>query len=88
MTERSKPYLAWIRRLPCLCCLGPSEPHHCNPKGHGGEALKASDYRCIPLCRKHHTEAHSLGKETFARRYGIDYEKVIDKLNRIYRERR
>ena len=40
-------------------CWGPVDPHH--PKhGRVGAHLKPADSTAFPLCRRHHTEFHSL----------------------------
>lgn len=83
-TIRDKQYKTWIRQLPCLCCGRPSDPHHVPEKGHGSKGAKTSDRRCIPLCSTHHKETHNSGRETFAAKYGIDYEPIIERLNQIY----
>lgn len=39
-------------------CSGPVEAAHLPPRGEGRKAKKASDYFCVPLCRRHHREHH------------------------------
>lgn len=95
-TPQSEAYKAWIRALPCLVCLmnrptmihewHSSDPHHVPAVGHAAKGMKASDYRVIPLCGKHHREYHSRGRKTFATTHDIDYEYVIQRLNTIYEE--
>lgn len=64
---RDDGYMGRVRGLPCrvlvhvgsvwipapenFVCEGPVEAHYAGRKP--GVALKASDYTCIPLCRKH-----------------------------------
>lgn len=80
-------YEAWIEGLICLICHKPHpDPHHVNPKGQGGVATKTSDRRMIPLCNKHHREYHQIGRDSFAEKYAMDYEEIIQRLNRIYDE--
>lgn len=84
-----KNYLNFIRSLPCLICLSEgrtssSEPHHIPEKGNGGVGIKTDDNRAINLCHEHHLEFHQHGRNTFAEKYGIDYEKTILRLNVIY----
>jgi hypothetical protein len=81
-----KAYLDYIRSMPCLVqgrdCYGKVEPHHLQSRGAGG-----SDFLAIPLCSGHHTGGiHVMGIDTFARHYGIDYEKVILHLARLYNQ--
>jgi hypothetical protein len=63
MAGENKPYLVFLRRLPCSMlghgdCLGAMHAHH--PQGKKGIGTKNHDDRAIPLCTKHHTERHSL----------------------------
>ena len=91
--ERDKKYLEFIRECPCIACLVTTEfniiecdPHHVNEKGKGGIGTKCSDYRAIPLCHAHHVEVHQVGRDSFADEYGLDYETVISRLNKIWEE--
>jgi len=71
---RSKKYREGISSLPCIICnrQGPNDPHHLRALGNGGIGQKPDDCWCIPLCRKHHNEIHSLGAGTFQKKYGVD----------------
>lgn len=97
--EKSLSRLAWCRQQPCLVrpnplyvaragsdweCIGHIDPHHVIPKGGGKAGSKVSDYRTVPLCRKHHDEAQS-GRDAFERKYAIIFEYEIERLNREYR---
>ena len=46
---------------------------------------KASDYSCVPLCRKCHTTGssayHRIGKHEFEREWGIDFVDLVRVLN-------
>lgn len=53
-------------------------------KGHGAKGLKCSDLRAIPLCHTHHLEVHQIGRDSFARKHMLDYEIVIEALNKFY----
>lgn len=64
--ERDDGYMERVRRLPCRVwvnrtsilslewCEWRMEAHHAGRKP--GLAVKASDYTCIPLCRRHHAQ--------------------------------
>ena len=79
---RNGNYLDYIRGLPCLICRrGPSEPHHWAKAGHGGRGTKCDDKRAVNLCFEHHREIHDHGKKSFAMKYTIDVESVVEKLN-------
>jgi hypothetical protein len=68
-TFRSKSYLQFIRSQPCIICGKKSEAHHSET---GGMGIKASDLTAIPLCRFHHTQWHTIGRQTFLSRYDIN----------------
>lgn len=52
---RCEAFKAWIRPMPCIHCGAPaiSDPDHVGPRGVG---QKTDDPRCVPLCRRCHTE--------------------------------
>jgi len=61
-------------------CAGPIDPHHCRkiaPAGWG----QPSDALVVPLCRKHHDEAHEGpgGERGFQERHGIDFARWIER---------
>jgi hypothetical protein len=85
--QQDKDYLLYIRTLPCAVhnsdCYGEVVPHHTKTKGAGG-----SDYATIPLCSKHHTEIHLIGKDTFMTKYGLCCEaEIFDRIVEYIRER-
>jgi hypothetical protein len=64
---RDAAYLAFVREQPCCVgrdgatkswCDGPVVAHHHGPRGMG---QKTDDYRCVPLCDRHHREFHDTG---------------------------
>jgi hypothetical protein len=85
-TPRSWRYLAWIRTLPCAVCGAHAEAAHTGSDG--GAKLKASDYSAIPLCSDHHTAAadsyHSLGRQDFERRHGLNVRELVKRLNSLW----
>ena len=53
---KDEKYLNWIRKQPCMLCNADgSQAHHC---GSFGTAKRNYDEDTIPLCYKHHKEAH------------------------------
>lgn len=86
ITKKNPKYKKWISSLPCLITQRPppNDPHHVPLKGHGSKGAKTDDTRCIPLAHHLHVEAHNIGRDSFAKKYGIDYEYVIGRLNKIY----
>lgn len=67
--ETDRPYLDWIKTLPCCVgfdCLGPPDPAHLETVGAFG-----SDYSAAPMCRKHHDELHDKGIEWMQQTYRL-----------------
>lgn len=66
-------YLAWLRKRPCIICQkpGPSDPAHIRfgsavyGKRDTGAGEKPDDRWAIPMCRKHHSEQHSMNENDF-----------------------
>ncbi|MCK5606823.1 DUF968 domain-containing protein [Candidatus Pacearchaeota archaeon] len=48
-----------------------SDPHHTTSKGAGG-----SDLSCVPLLHELHQECHTIGKETFQKKYNVNFELI------------
>lgn len=86
--ETDRPYLDWIKTLPCTVCgcngvgFDAVDPAHTETVKTGG-----SDRRAIPLCRLHHSEQGTMGVKTFASEYKFSYNKVIADLNAKYEAR-
>jgi hypothetical protein len=85
-TPRNKKYIEFIKKLPCCLCAFNhlSDPHHVPATGQGAMGMKTSDFRAIPLCHKHHVEAHQHGKKTFFKKYNVDAELMIEQLNKMW----
>ncbi len=66
----SETRLDWIASLPCTACGGgPCENHHIST---GGMSKRAHYSLIIPLCFTHHREWHTIGRDSFAAKYGIN----------------
>ena len=67
--EKDPDYLKFIRSLHCSVswCGVKSEPHHLVSRGAWG-----SDYTCVPLCRRHHSEVESIGPSEFEARWNLN----------------
>lgn len=75
----------------CCICGGHSDLHHLDQVGAGRDRDRIihEGMEVLPLCRIHHTEAHTIGKQTFAEKYHIHKGVILDKdLCRIYRLKR
>ncbi len=57
----------------CICGKSPSDLHHWDAIGMGMDrrAIDDSKNRKIQLCREHHTEAHTIGRDTFGAKYHV-----------------
>lgn len=76
---RSKRYMSFIRIQECVisgCKLKQCDPHHTYT---AGKSLKATDLCCIPLCRQHHHEIGSIGRESFENKYNVDISRELIK---------
>ena len=70
--------MAFIRQQPCIVSgFSPTVPHHTSK---AGMALKGSDYLTVPLKPELHSELHTIGQETFQRKYNIDFSGCIARL--------
>jgi len=57
----------------CAICGKPGEQHHWNAIGMGRDRRKVddSDLRKIQLCRTHHTEVETIGRDSFEKKYHV-----------------
>lgn len=69
--QTDEEYLEYLRGGGCDVCTRRGEPHHLDTRGSGG-----SDYTCVLLCRKHHTEIGQIGMNAFQEKYNINCYKT------------
>lgn len=81
-------YSCLINKKCCVCGLK-SDLHHTQHVGTGrdrGEIIHEG-MRVLPLCRNHHTEAHTIGQATFNEKYhltdGIELDKTLCRLYKL-----
>lgn len=57
----------------CCVCGADGEVHHVDMIGMGRDRAKVDDsqYRKMCLCRKHHTECHTIGPKAFEEKYHV-----------------
>jgi hypothetical protein len=62
-----------IKNEVCALCGKPGEVHHWDAIGMGRDRKKYDDseHRKICLCRGHHSEAETIGRDTFADKYHV-----------------
>ena len=83
----TKDYIKYIKSKHCLVCGGsPVDADHQDTIGMGGDRKKQSikDFTCIPLCRKHHTERHTMGSYQFEHKLSLNLWKEAFYLLRGY----
>lgn len=71
----------------CACCGNKADLHHVDTIGMGGDRREMYQIgmRVLPLCRKHHTEAHNIGITAFLSRYHIAPVPLTNKVAGKYR---
>lgn len=71
-----------LKHKKCAVCGRDGEIHHVDTIGMGNDRKRVDDseYRKICLCRQHHTEAHTIGMQTFEKKYKV--YGIIDKEQR------
>ena len=80
LKKETKEFLSYVRSNPCLVCGAvPVDADHLKARGMGGIGVKGrthtgtlQDFSCIPLCRLHHTERHSLSLTDFQTKYKVN----------------
>lgn len=71
-TVRNWSYLCFKHRKCTVCGKNKSEVHHLDAVGRRNRnRVDHSKMQLIMLCREHHQEAHSLGDETFLKKYYV-----------------
>lgn len=70
----------------CAVCGQEAELHHVDTIGMGGDRREVHHLgrRCLPLCRKHHTELHQLGHD-FVEHYHLTPVKIDKRLCKLYK---
>lgn len=75
----------------CCVCGRPADLHHTDHVGMGRDRdeIVHEGMKALPLCREHHTEAHTIGQQTFEDKYHLIHGIELDKtLCRIYKLKR
>ncbi len=90
--RRDPAFIAWIRGQHCCVPVGkywwpdrPTgivEPAHVQTRGAGG----LDKGNTVPMCQQHHAEQHTLGIQTFQKKYGIDLKREAADYARRYLE--
>lgn len=83
-------YMCLIHKK-CAVCGRPADLHHIDTVGMGNDRTEITHEgrEAISLCRAHHTEIHTIGKQEFFAKYHFDKGVTIDKtILKIYNLRR
>lgn len=73
----------------CCVCGARADLHHVDHVGMGRNRneIVHEGMKVLPLCREHHTEAHTIGQDSFQRKYhltdGIEVDKTIAKIYKL-----
>lgn len=78
-------YSCLIRKK-CAVCGSKAELHHVDTVGMGNNRNKVEHLgrRCLPLCRKHHEEAHQMGDEAFAKYHHLNFGIIDERIIKVY----
>ena len=79
-------YMALIHKR-CVVCGQKAELHHVDAVGTGRNRKEICHLgmRVLPLCRLHHTECHSIGRESFLKKYILEPVRVDERIVKLYR---
>lgn len=72
----------------CIVCGRKAELHHIDRVGIGNDREEVDHLgrRCLPLCRGHHKELHTIGDKAFIDRYHLsDRVKIDEKIAKVYK---
>ena len=84
--------LACLTQKKCVICGKKADLHHVDSVGMGrdrGEIIHEG-MEVLPLCREHHTEAHTIGRESFETKYhihGVEADKTICRIYGLKRRK-
>ena len=81
---KDKSYQDYIRAQSCLICGHPDTVHHHESLSGGSMGSKCPDNESLPLCHEHHHERHSMGRDTFFKKYGINYYLAVLRYQEAY----
>ena len=78
---------ACAKNKKCVVCGRRAELHHYDALGMGADRTEPihEGLRAYPLCREHHTEAHSIGREAFDKAYHLSPVVLNKELCKVYK---
>ena len=84
----SRYVYACLMAKKCAVCGRPCDLHHVDSVGANGgnrEKINHLGLQCLPLCREHHTELHSMGNKSFMDKYHLQSVAIDTKIAKLYR---
>lgn len=80
---------ACLMRKKCCICGQKADFHHVDAVGMGNDRDEVQHIgrKCLPLCRAHHVEIHTIGTTEFCNRYHIRPQIRDEKIAKVYRLR-
>jgi len=83
----SKYVYACLMNKKCCVCGRPCDLHHVDTVGMGRDRdeINHLGMEVLPLCREHHTEAHTVGNEGFIDKYHLQTVKVDKDIAKRYK---
>lgn len=84
--------LACLTQKKCVICGKKADLHHVESVGMGRDRTEIihEGMEVLPLCREHHTEAHSIGRDSFNEKYhirGVEADKTICRIYGLKRRK-
>jgi len=77
---------ACLMNKKCAVCGRKTELHHVDhvSMGYNRREINHIGMRCLPLCREHHMEAHSIGQTAFDAKYHLEPIPIDEQIARKY----
>ena len=77
---------ACLMNKKCAVCGRKTELHHVDhvSMGYNRKEINHIGMRCLPLCREHHMEAHSIGQTAFDAKYHLEPIPIDEQIARKY----
>ena len=84
--------LACLTQKKCVICGKKADLHHVDSVGMGRDRdeIIHEGMTVLPLCREHHTEAHTIGRDSFETKYhihGVEADKTICRIYGLKRRK-
>ena len=84
--------LACLTQKKCVICGKKADLHHVESVGMGRDRTEIihEGMEVLPLCREHHTEAHTIGRDSFNEKYhvhGVEADKTICRIYGLKRRK-